>query len=182
MENENNVNETEIDTNDMMTEMNDDAPDDSEGSDETLEASSEQAESAPAKEQVSEEAAKKASAAKVKAWEEFSAALTKHAEVLGLTVKPQKGFIQFVNAATGHKLYIAKQAKEVGRVDTTLPMDALPAGTTYDLKAPNGRIACHVNPELETVSQALDILSKFDGKIRAPERKKAAAPAAPAAS
>lgn len=109
----------------------------------------------------------------------FVAAAKAHGEALGLSSKDQKGYFQFWNATTGHKLYVAKQGRAVTRIDTTLPQDQL-GGIAYDLEKPNGRIVCHVQATQDAVTKALDLLASFGEKIPAPKRpaKAAAAPAA----
>lgn len=104
------------------------------------------------------------------AYEAFLAAVRAHAGALGLVQKDQKGFFQFANATTGHKLYVAKQGKQVTRIDTTLPMDVL-GGISYGLEKPNGRIVCHVEASVEACSLALDALASYGEKIPAPKRQ-----------
>jgi hypothetical protein len=117
---------------------------------------------------------------KAPAWMQFTAALNAHAAALGLQVAEQKGFTKYINAETGHKLYVAKQGRAVKRVDTTLPI--LGQDGTYPLSKPNGKIECHVVAELETVTKVLEQLADSSvGKIRAAKRApKAEAPAADA--
>jgi pantoate kinase len=125
----------------------------------------------------SESAPNEVQAKPTPAYEAFLEALKSHAAALGLSQKDQKGFFQFANAATGHKLYIAKQSKGVTRIDTTLPLAVL-GEVAYDLEKPNGRISCHVQPTVEAVSMALDTLASYSEKIPAPKRQpKAETPA-----
>ncbi len=120
-------------------------------------------------------------AEKAPAWIDFCAALEAHAQALGLSIQEQKGFKKFVNLETGHKLYVAKGDRAVKRVDTTLPI--LGQDGTYDLSKPNGKIACHVVPDLETVTKVLTQLADSSvGKIRQAKRAPKAAPAEEAAS
>lgn len=107
------------------------------------------------------------------AYQVFMTALQAHVEALGLSIKEQKGFIQFMNQTTGHKLYLAKGGREVKRVDTTLPKDQL-EGLWLPLENDNGRITCHIEPTVDAVALALEVLAKFDGKIPAPKRSKKA--------
>jgi hypothetical protein len=117
--------------------------------------------------------AEAASEDKTPAWVDFTAALDAHASALGLQVQDQAGFTKYINAETGHKLYIAKQGRKVKRIDTTLPI--LGQDGTYDLSKPNGKIACHLLPDLEVVTAALTQLADSSvGKIRAAKRVKAA--------
>lgn len=175
MENDTTIENTQNDNADeTMTELNEDAP--AVGGEESMEASAEESVGEQAPTTAAPESPKTAGD-RQKAWESFSAALTAHAVSLGLSMKDQKGFLQFFNATTGHKLYVAKQAKEVGRIDTTLPESVLPEGSTLPLEKPNGKISCHVRPEQDLVSSALDVLASYDQKIRAPERKATAKPA-----
>jgi len=110
---------------------------------------------------------------KTPAWVDFTAALDAHAQALGLQVQDQAGFTKYINAETGHKLYIAKQGRKVKRVDTTLPI--LGQDGTYDLAKPNGKIACHIVPELDYVTAALTQLADSSvGKLRSAKRVKAA--------
>ncbi len=116
---------------------------------------------------------------KAPAWIDFCAALNAHAQALGLAVQTQKGFTKYLNAETGHKLYVAKQGKEVKRVDTTLPI--LGQDGTYALSKSNGKIECHVIADLATVTAVLTQLADGSvGKIRPAKRtaKEAAAEAA----
>lgn len=113
---------------------------------------------------------------KTPAWVDFTAALDAHAQALGLQVQDQAGFTKYINAETGHKLYVAKQGRKVKRVDTTLPI--LGQDGTYDLAKPNGKIACHVVPELDYVTAVLTQLADNSiGKIRTAKRTKAEAAA-----
>lgn len=107
------------------------------------------------------------------AYEAFIAAVQAHGEALGLQVKEQKGFFQFANAPTGHRLYVAKQGRSVTRVDTTLPRAALTVNgrdISISLSKPNGRIACHVDPTIESVTSALDVLATWTAKIEPPKK------------
>lgn len=103
----------------------------------------------------------------------FIAAVEAHAKALGLGVKEQKSFFQFW-AASGHKLYVEKALKKnVGRVDTSLPRSALVVNgkdISLPLSKPNGRIACHVDPSVESVKQALEVLAAYSDKIPAPKK------------
>lgn len=133
--------------------------DDADDSTETVVEAS--ASDAPAKEPVKEKGPP--------AYLAFVAAAKAHAEALGLQMKDQKGFFQIWNATTGHKLYVAKQGREVTRIDTSLPMSALD-GISLPLSKPNGRIVCHVSPTLEAVTLALDVLSTHSDKIPSPKK------------
>ena len=107
------------------------------------------------------------------AYEAFVAAVGAHAKALGLSVKEQKSFFQFW-APSGHKLYIEKALKKgVSRIDTSLPRTALVVNgkdISLPLSKPNGRIACHVDPSIESVKQALEVLATFESKIPAPKK------------
>lgn len=106
------------------------------------------------------------------AYEAFMAAVSAHAKALGLDVKEQKHFFQ-IFAGTGHKLYVAKDKKSVNRVDTTLPRTALVVNgrdISLPLDTPNGRIACHIDPTVESVLTALDVMANFKDKIPAPRK------------
>lgn len=110
--------------------------------------------------------------AKTPAWQVFRDALSAKAESLGLKVKEQAGYIQYLNADTGHKLYVAKGGKEVKRIDTTLPLVGK-LDSAYALEKPVGRIACHIKPDVDAVSAALGMLADpATGKIPAPKRHK----------
>lgn len=109
----------------------------------------------------------------------FVAAVAAHAAALGLHVKEQKGFFQ-IYSETGHKLYVAKQGKGVSRIDTTMPRSILVVNgqdLSLPLSKPNGRIACHVDPSVESVNRALEVLASYKTQIPAP-RKPAAKPVA----
>lgn len=109
----------------------------------------------------------------------FIAGLEQKAQALGLSVKEQKGYYQFKNLVTGHRMVVAKQGKVVTRVDTTLPV--LGQEGTYALDMPNGRIECHIDANPDTVAHYLEVLATSGEKIRAPKReKKAKAESAPA--
>lgn len=117
--------------------------------------------------------------AKEPAWKAFFEGLRAHAESLGLQMTEQKGFIKLVNGATQHKLYIAKGHKAVKRVDTTLPILGRP--NTLPLEKPNGKIECHIVPEVSAVNEALDLLASEEfGKLRAAKRQAKAEGSAPA--
>lgn len=114
---------------------------------------------------------------KTPAWEAFANGLKAHAESLGLQIDVQKGFIKYVNATTGHKLYVARGGREVKRVDTTLPLEGVFEGA-YGLEKPNGKIACHIRPDVQMVTEALTLLAGSDfGELppskRAPKAEKA---------
>ncbi len=122
------------------------------------------------------EAEADAEPAKAPAWIDFCAGLNAQAQALGLQVQTQKGFTKYVNLETGHKLYVAKQGKEVKRVDTTLPI--LGQDGTYPLSKDNGKIECHVIADLATVTAVLTQLADGSiGKIRPAKRAPKAAPA-----
>jgi len=141
MSNENQTQDTEIEMNE--TEMND---------------SSESTEGAEAKEP------------KTPAWEAFAAGLKAHAEALGLEVTEQKGFIKYVNGKTQHKLYVARGGRAVKRVDTTLPLIGK-VDSAYALEKPNGKIECHVVPEVQAVLDVLTILASEEfGSLRPSKR------------
>lgn len=108
----------------------------------------------------------------------FIAALQTKAEALGLSVKEQKGYFQFKNLATGHRMVVAKQGKAVTRIDTTL--EVLGQDGTYALEVPNGRIACHIDANPDTVAFYLEMLATGSEKLRAPKREKKAKPEAAA--
>lgn len=107
----------------------------------------------------------------------FVEGLQTKAEALGLSIKEQKGYVQFKNLTTGHRMVVAKQGKAVTRIDTTL--EVLGQEGTRELDAPNGRITCHIDPNPDTVAHYLAMLAESGEKLRAPKReKKVAAPAA----
>lgn len=136
------------------TEMNESESEGEVTDTEQLDATGETTESKPKKE--------KAPAAHLA----FIEAVRVHAAALGLGYKDQAGFAQFYEAETGHKLYIAKQGKQVKRVDTTLPLLGVLEGAV-ELDAPNGKIACHIPAEQGVVFQALTMMAdKSFGKIR----------------
>lgn len=116
---------------------------------------------------------------KTPAWEAFANGLRAHAESLGLKIEEQKGFIKYENEATGHKLYVARGGRAVKRVDTTLPILGQP--NTLPLEKANGKIECHVVPEVEAVKGALTLLASEEfGKLR--PSKRAAKAETPSAS
>lgn len=104
------------------------------------------------------------------AYEAFVAAVKAHGVALGLAVKEQKGFFQFRKPATDQRLYIAKQGRGVTRIDTTLPRAALVVNgkdISLPLTKDNGKIECHVDPTVESVTAALTILAGYEAKVRA---------------
>lgn len=109
------------------------------------------------------------------AYKAFISALETQAQVLGLSVKEQKGYFQFKNLATGHRMVVAKQGKAVTRIDTTL--EVLGQEGTYALEVPNGRIACHIEANPDVVAHYLEMLATGTEKLRAPKREKKAKPA-----
>lgn len=152
---------------------------------EALEAVLDTAEDAPEAVEVQAEAAEDTAVKEPKgppAYVSFIAAVEAHAKALGLTVKEQKSYFQYL-AASGHKMYIEKALKKgVSRIDTSLPRAALIVNgkdISLPLAKPNGRIACHIDPSIESVKQALAILATYEDKIPAP--KKPVAKAQPAA-
>lgn len=157
-----NINTTELETTTTETSTE---------STETMEASSTESAPMDAEDTATEQQmeAESLEAEKAPAWIDFCAALTAHAQALGLTVQEQRGFTKYINAETGHKLYVAKGAKEVKRVDTTLPI--LGQDGTYPLAKPNGKVECHVIADLETVTAVLSQLADSTvGKIRQAKR------------
>lgn len=103
------------------------------------------------------------------AWQAFASGLMAHAQALGLQVTEQKGFVKFVNGVTGHKLYAAKGGRAVKRVDTTLPI--LGQANTLPLEKANGKIECHVIPEVEAVKEVLTLLASDQfGALRPSKR------------
>lgn len=103
------------------------------------------------------------------AYEAFVAAVKAHGIALGLAVKEQKGFFQFRRPATNQRLYIAKQGRGVTRIDTTLPRSVLTVNgrdISLPLTKENGKIECHVDPTVESVTEALTILAGYDVKVR----------------
>lgn len=107
------------------------------------------------------------------AYASFIAAVEAHARSLGLNVKEQTSYFQFV-ATTGHKIYVEKSLKKgVTRVDTSLPRTALIVNgrdISLPLSKSNGRISCHIDPSVESVKQALEVLASYGDKIPAPKK------------
>jgi hypothetical protein len=159
-------NDTTENTTELETQTNEESQME-EGSEDgqALEAGAEEGEQLEASEEVGGD--------KTPAWVDFTAALSAHAQALGLAIIEQKGYTQFKNLETGHKLYVAKGDRAVKRVDTTLPI--LGQDGTYDVAKPNGKINCHVVVDLETVTKVLTQLADSSiGKIRTAKRSKAA--------
>ena len=107
------------------------------------------------------------------AYKAFVSACQNYAEMLGLSVKEQKGYFQFSNPATKHRIVVAKQGKAVTRIDTTL--EVLGQDGTLPLEKANGRIACHLAADLATLEHYLSMLASGAEKIRAPKRSPKAA-------
>ncbi len=126
-----------------------------------------------------ETAASEPKAKREAAWLAYAAALTAKAQALGLQAIEQRGFLNFKNEVTGHRVAVAKQSKAVTRVDTTLPLLGQPFAYPLAEGKTNGKIACHTNADLETVSMVLDLLASTTDHVRPSARKaKAEAPAA----
>jgi hypothetical protein len=113
------------------------------------------------------------------AWESFAAALTAHAQALGLDTQVQKGFVKMSNKTTGHKLYLAKQSRKITRCETTLPVLGQPG--THELESPNGRIVCTIDPDPAVVEGFLLMLADNEiAKLPAPKRAAKAVAETPA--
>jgi hypothetical protein len=113
------------------------------------------------------------------AWLAYASALTAKAQALGLQAIEQRGFLNFKNEATGHRVAVAKQSKAVTRVDTTLSLLGQPFAYPLAEGKTNGKICCHTNADLETVSMVLDLLASTQDKVR-PSARKPKAETAPA--
>ncbi len=116
------------------------------------------------------------------AYKAFIAGLLASVEAmgLGLSHKEQKGYYQFSNPTTKHRLVIAKQGKAVTRIDTTL--DVAGQEGTLPLEKENGRIACHVVADPQVVLGFLEAMALGDAPIRAPKRQPKAPKAAAVAT
>lgn len=115
---------------------------------------------------------KPAGAGAQQAHEAFISALETHAKVLGLTVIPQSSYYQFLDSKTGHKVYIAKTARDSTpiHIETTLELVGKLPGVTEPAKE-NGKIASVIAPKLDILMQVLDILASGEqGKVRAAKR------------
>lgn len=102
----------------------------------------------------------------------FIEAVEAHASTLGLKVKSQSSFIQFLHDNTGHKIYVGKTVREGTpiRIESTLELVGVIEGASPIEKA-NGKIAVVLSPQLETVMRALNILASGSmGPVRAPRR------------
>lgn len=117
------------------------------------------------------------------AWETFMAAVDSEIKALGLEVEVQKNFVQIKHADTAQRIYIAKQAREVTNVPTTLDLGDRP-GLSKKFDGSNGKIAATIEPTVDAVRQALQVLASGElGKVRASKRQPKAekpAEAAPA--
>lgn len=79
------------------------------------------------------------------------------AQELGLLVADTSGFIKVQGATSKHRIYV-QRSRTLNRVDTTLPIPA--DDPAYKgLSAPNGSIACHVQPDLVQLERALRMLA-----------------------
>ncbi len=156
--------ETDDESETMEADSDSDDEESEDGEEEVLSAD-------PVEGEAVEEKAKKPAAPKgPPAHEAFIAAIKAHASALGLGYKDQKGFAQFFNAETGHKLYVAKQGRAVTRVETTLPI--LGQEGTHKLEKPNGKITCTIDPDLALIEGVLlQLADSAVGKIRAPLRQ-----------
>lgn len=105
------------------------------------------------------------------AWISFVAGVQALMEAEGLkpAVEVQKGFVQYHNTVTGHKLYIAKQARAVTRIDTTLQLVGVLDGA-HPLSAPNGKIACQIEATQDNAVEAIRLLMTMDEKVRPAKR------------
>lgn len=114
------------------------------------------------------------------AHEAFIAALEAHATTLGLTFIPQSSFYQFLEPNTGHKMYVAKTARDSTEIHVETTMDLV--GKIPGAVAPekeNGKIASVLPPKLDLLMQALNILASGTlGKVRGARRTLAKAEAA----
>jgi hypothetical protein len=93
-------------------------------------------------------------------------------QALGLEVEDQANFVQIKEAATGHRIYVAKESRTVKHLPTTMECggelgETVPEGT-------NGKIAAYVAVDL--FEQALEALASARyGKVRPSKRTKKAA-------
>lgn len=79
------------------------------------------------------------------------------AQELGLLVTDTSGFIKVQGPTSKHRIYV-QRSRTLNRVDTTLPIPA--DDPAYKgLSAPNGSIACHVQPDLAQLERALRMLA-----------------------
>ena len=112
---------------------------------------------------------KEPKAKRIPAWEAFAAALSAQAQVLGLTVTEQAGYIKVQNPQTKHRLDVPKQAKKVQFAATTLNVLGMPG--THPLEKENGRITCTLDADLETLGGFLQLLASDTGNLPAPKRQ-----------
>ena len=95
-----------------------------------------------------------------------------HAKLVGgLETKDQKGFVQFLNPKTGHKLYVSKGGKSP-RIDCSIEADAM-GEIAQPFQGENGRIRSSILADEKSLKEALDTLALFDEKIPAPRRNAA---------
>lgn len=92
-----------------------------------------------------------------------------HAKLVGgLETKDQKGFVQFLNPKTGHKLYVSKGGKSP-RIDCSIEANAM-GEIAQPFQGENGRIRSSIIADEKSLKEALDTLALFDEKIPAPRR------------
>jgi hypothetical protein len=78
------------------------------------------------------------------------------AQAKGLLVNETSGFVKVQSPTSKHRIYV-QRSKTLNRIDTTLPIPADdPAHKA--LAAPNGSISCHVQPDLDQLERALEML------------------------
>ena len=107
------------------------------------------------------------------AWIAFTAGVKAHLEAEGLVpeIEEQKGFVQYLNPSTQQKLYIAKQGRAVTRIETTLDLVGVIDGAhPLPEDRPNGKIACSLDPDHDTVLEAMRMLMTSTEKLRPAKR------------
>lgn len=102
----------------------------------------------------------------------FMEAVEAHASALGLKIKSQSSYTQFLHDSTGHKIYVGRTVREGTpiRIESTLELVGVIEGAS-PIEKVNGKIAVVLRPQLEIVMQALSILASGSmGPVRAPRR------------
>lgn len=129
-------------------------------------------------EQETEQVEAAAKAPKVKAYEQFLAGLRLKAETFGGNIeeKPLKNFVCFRNPKTKHGIWIARQARAVTVITTTLPVAGEPGTIPLGEDEHIGRVTCRL--ERDAVEYYLEVLATSEAPLPPPARKAKAQAAA----
>lgn len=111
---------------------------------------------------------------KVKAYEQFLAGLRLKAASFGnIEEKSLKNFVSFRNPKTKHGIWIARQARAVTVITTTLPVAGEPGTIPLEEGKHIGRVTCRL--ERDAVEYYLEMLATSEAPLPPPARKAKAA-------